>query len=639
MTETHVREWTLGAELGRGGMGIVYEARHQLLPGAFAMKVIRPELAQDPSLRQRMLQEASLLSTLRHAHIVQAQAPFEEGGILYLPLERLEGEPLDIRLRRESGPIALAECVAVGLQTAAAVAFAHSRGVLHRDLKPGNLFLTQKAGHPVWVKVLDFGLAKSSAEQSMTAAGSAVGTPAYMSPEVLKGHPATPAADVYAIGLILYRMLTGRPAFEVPDAHSTPWAAVGAVFQAHQAGIPPVGRFAPVPAPLVTLVAECIAENPLARPTDASVLLRRLQEATGGQATGGQATGARLGPVVITSSPLSNADVTTGKPREDMMASTVVPVASFRPTASDPLTAAGSAAVSTPRGASPTVSAAAPVGTGTGIAATISGLPKSTRLAIAGAAVVLIGVLAFALWPKKNAPDNKKVTTAAAEPLPAGMVPVAAGEFVMGYAEGDEHEKPVRKVFVSAYAIDRTEVTVEDYWACVNAKACTLPAPSDWVQTDTPKHPIRNINWDQASTYCNFVGKRLPTEAEWEKAARGTDGRIYPWGNDFTPGLVGVSSEEGALEMPGDVGQYPGGQSPYGAFDMSGSVTEWVSDWYGPYTPDDFNDPKGPVSGTERALRGSNYQYDVNTQRATIRGWAPPATTSLYFGVRCAKSM
>jgi formylglycine-generating enzyme required for sulfatase activity len=634
LTQTHVREWTLGAELGRGGMGIVYDARHQLLPGAFAMKVIRPEFAQDPSLRQRMLQEASLLSTLRHEHIVLAQAPFEEAGVLYLPLERLEGEPLDVRLRREAGPIAVAECVAVGLQTAAAVAFAHSRGVLHRDLKPGNLFMTRKAGHPVWVKVLDFGLAKSSAEQSMTAAGSAVGTPAYMSPEVLKGHPATPAADVYAIGLILYRMLSGRPAFEVPDAHSTPWAAVGAVFQAHQAGIPPVGRFAPVPAPLGALVAECIAENPLARPTDAGVLLRRLQEATGGQVAD-----ARLGPVVITSSPLSDSAVATGKPREDTMASTVVPVGAFRPTSSDPLTAAGSAAVSTPRGASPTATTTAPVGTGAGFAATVSGLPKSTRLAIAGAAVVLVGVLAFALRPKKDAPESKEATPVAAEPVPAGMVPVAAGEFIMGYEEGDGHEKPARKVYLSAYAIDRTEVSVEDYWACLNAKACTLPAHSDWVQTDTPKHPIRNVNWDQAAAYCAFVGKRLPTEAEWEKAARGTDGRVYPWGNDFTPGLVGVSSEEGALEMPGDVGQYPGGQSPYGVFDMSGGVTEWVADWYGPYLLEDMKDPKGPATGTERTLRGSNYQYDANTQRATIRGWAPPATTSLQFGFRCAKSM
>jgi len=120
----------------------------------------------------------------------------------------------------------------------------------------------------------------------------------------------------------------------------------------------------------------------------------------------------------------------------------------------------------------------APVGTGAGFAATVSGLPKSTRLAIAGALVVVLGVLSFALRPKKDAPESKEATPVAVEPVPAGMVPVAAGEFIMGYEEGDGHEKPARKVYRSAYTIDRTEVTVEDYWACLNAKACS---PADAV--------------------------------------------------------------------------------------------------------------------------------------------------------------
>lgn len=230
------------------------------------------------------------------------------------------------------------------------------------------------------------------------------------------------------------------------------------------------------------------------------------------------------------------------------------------------------------------------------------------------------------------------------------MVYVPAGEFMMGCNEAVDkrcatNEKPYHKVYLDAYYIDKYEVTVAEYTACVKAGKCTLGNSGDFCnygREDRQNHPINCVDWNQARTYCEWMGKRLPTEAEWEKAARGTDGRVYPWGNIWNPRNANWddNGREGGYTETTPVGSFAGGVSPYGAYDMSGNVWEWVSDWYdgGYYKISPSSNPRGPESGRFRVLRGGGWlSLNPNYLRASIRIRNVPDDTNGSVGFRCAR--
>lgn len=203
-------------------------------------------------------------------------------------------------------------------------------------------------------------------------------------------------------------------------------------------------------------------------------------------------------------------------------------------------------------------------------------------------------------------------------------------------------EKPYHEVILPAYYIDRTEVTVEAWGECVTDGICTEPSTGsfcNWKATGREGHPVNCINWSQAAAYCGWAGKRLPTEAEWEKAARGTDGRKYPWGND--PAACDLAVMGGC---PGDTldvcSKTPAGDSPYGLCDMAGNVWEWVSDWYdsGYYSSSPASNPAGPDSGSNRVSRGGSFDSGPETVRTMNRGIDYPyADYAGDLGFRCAK--
>ena len=232
----------------------------------------------------------------------------------------------------------------------------------------------------------------------------------------------------------------------------------------------------------------------------------------------------------------------------------------------------------------------------------------------------------------------------------AVMVYVPAGDFLMGSpaGQGDEEEQPQHTVYLDAFWIDRTEVTNAQYNQCVASGVCTGGnAAPEWA-----KYPVTDISWNQAQAYCSWAESRLPTEAEWEKAARGTDGRMYPWGEGIDCNRVRYDGEgcSGSVVLP--VGSVPAGASPYGALDMAGNVAEWVTDWWDPnyYKISPRENPPGPersggLSVDVRVVRGSNpYAFEPNVVnspdllRTAWRYWYFPESGSPSIGFRCAQS-
>jgi formylglycine-generating enzyme required for sulfatase activity len=225
-----------------------------------------------------------------------------------------------------------------------------------------------------------------------------------------------------------------------------------------------------------------------------------------------------------------------------------------------------------------------------------------------------------------------------------GMVQVFVpeGDFTMGSTiddtQADEDEKPPHQVFLTSFWIDRTEVTNAMYLHCISKKVCTPPAQSTfYTKPGYANHPVIGISWVQAQEYCEWVERRLPTEAEWEKAARGIDGRIYPWG-DIAP-TVELANFNHHFNETVPVGMYEQGASPYGALDMAGNAWEWVADGY----QSDFYSrslEKNPISSSpvnRRVLRGGNWDSNEEGIRVTNRFWAFPGRNDTD-GFRCAAS-
>jgi len=258
-----------------------------------------------------------------------------------------------------------------------------------------------------------------------------------------------------------------------------------------------------------------------------------------------------------------------------------------------------------------------------------------------------------------------------ADILDWSVVYIPAGEFLMGSESGRDNERPQRLVYLGAYQIDRYEVTNVQYQRFI--KATGQKPPRYWSSNEYPRgqadHPVVGVGWDDAEAYCSWVRKRLPTEAEWEKACRGTDGRIYPWGDTWYPSRVNVGTplktaqpglwDEGWLFLQGEptspdmpslrpIGTYPKGASPYGIMDMAGNASEWVWDWYNwsGYWDLPANNPIVTEPPWNRCLRGSSWYLPYGSiaegqekSRCAARNSSHAGDGEPRTGFRCARSV
>jgi formylglycine-generating enzyme required for sulfatase activity len=255
----------------------------------------------------------------------------------------------------------------------------------------------------------------------------------------------------------------------------------------------------------------------------------------------------------------------------------------------------------------------------------------------------------------KQISTKKKVTTTTTTKTKTGiktkinpkdgaeMILIPAGDFLMGSTDADknaqDYEKPQHKVYLDAYYMYKTEVTVMQYRKFCTATGRKMPNTPDWGWK--VNHPIVNVTWNDAKAYADWAGAILPTEAQWEKAARGTDGRIYPWGTTWDETKCANytnSGKDNTTKGTHPVGSFPTGASPYGVMDMSGNVYEWCSDWYGAdyYKNTPAKNPTGPITGNWRVLRGGSWISPPIGCRGAYRGNDDPTCYYGYYGFRCA---
>ena len=215
------------------------------------------------------------------------------------------------------------------------------------------------------------------------------------------------------------------------------------------------------------------------------------------------------------------------------------------------------------------------------------------------------------------------------------MVFVPAGEFIMGTdTGGEEDEAPQHTVFLDAFWIDLTEVTNAMFAAFVQATGSKFELESD---PTLAQHPVARVDWQEALAYCQWAGANLPSEAQWEKAARSPDGRIYPWGNDPDPLKLNAAKDEDGWERTAPVGSFPAGASLYGALDMAGNVWEWVLDRYAKdyYSVSPPSNPPGPDKGANHVLRGGSWRFTLENARASLRSPNGPQIRGGETGFRC----
>ncbi len=570
--------------LGYGGFGAVYQAKDLNLDRLCAVKENRDIFNK---AQEQFKREAKILAELSHPHLPRVTDHFiipDQGQ--YLVMDYIEGEDMQRMLEKHGTPLPEKQVIPWITQIFDALIYLHTlyQPVIHRDIKPANIIITP-GGKAVLV---DFGIAKEFTSQEYSRVSVRAITPGYSSPEQYSGNTSV-RSDIYSLGATLYALLTGK----VPPA-----------------SIDILNGIAGSPAPV------CVS-NPVVSGEMSAVVEQamKLKWAERFDSMNDFKTALLRSSHTGTISIIDKKHARKGLSALSWITGLVVVFV---------LTA---------------------VGMKLGFDQFVklrnaSGKPSKTEVALAPSQTVVATLTPIRITT--STPTEVPSPTPMPSPIPTlgigskgisnvdqmRLVYVPSGDFLMGLDTSGafSSERPQHKVSLDAFWIDQTEVTNKMYAACVEAAVCKPPKlassatrESYFGNPDFADFPVDFVDWSDAKTYCDWAGRRLPTEAEWEKAARGTGGQILPWGENVDCTVANYWEYERIDEASGAyiknvgcasdtmrVGSFPDGKSAYGALDMFGNVREWVTDWfdraYYKNTPE--NNPLGPSKGSEGVIRG-----------------------------------
>ncbi|HPS42066.1 MAG TPA: bifunctional serine/threonine-protein kinase/formylglycine-generating enzyme family protein [Anaerolineaceae bacterium] len=620
---TTLGKYELHEQLGRGGFGTVYRATDTTLDREVALKILHPQLTTDPDFLERFRNEARLVASLDSPYITAIYEMGEADGRVFIAMKYLPGGSLG-DLISQSGAIPYSKAQQIMQEVCEGLNAAHKKGLVHRDIKPSNI-LFDAEGRAI---IGDFGLAKAVHLSSSTSTSSTgvVGTPAYRAPELWLGKPpASPATDIYSLGCMLSEMLTGQALF--------PGDSTEEVITRHLILGPEIPESFPpgVPAGIADVIRKMVAKEMQERFQTVTEVLSALSGRT------------------------SLPPVPTISPKKSKKTGVVIGLAFVF------LAVIGLLIKVISNGRAPS----------TEIIPTInSGLSTKTELISTAVSPSTTGSLTTIITPEVE--EVSTVVTKTTDDLEMIMISIPKTTFIMGKSPDQalreclwvrpdcdikdyQDESPSHAVTLDAYWIDQTEVTNEMFAQFLNKKGNQTEGGVYWLDTASDAsfiknngsgwqpdqgyedYPVTGVTWYGANAFCQWAGKSLPTEAQWELAARGTDNRTFPWG-DAPPdcSLANIFECGGKAAA---VGSFKAGASPYEVYDLAGNVWEWVADWY---QKNYYEMSKGAVNpqGPEmtlgsRGLRGGSWRDLGDGIRTTYRYWKEPGYSSNSVGFRC----
>jgi serine/threonine-protein kinase len=566
--------------IGAGGMGAVYRAENPDTQSGVALKILHGSSAGVDAARTRFQREASAVAALKTRHVVSI---FDFGadvdGTLYLVMELLLGHNLRKEIAQPPDAMPLPRVNLVFDGALRGLGAAHRAGIVHRDLKPENVFIAETDDGEV-AKLLDFGIARKGGGSSLTHSGALMGTPAYMAPEQVAGNRGEVGAwsDVYAMGVILYEMLTGKAPFaadSMTEVLSRVLTREFAPLRSVRAGLPeavyqlcertlsdePSGRF-----PHADALREAWSAAYAAFPTEVrNATVPRFRAPDGG---GGDLAIAPTSHATAAGTPAPGTPPPPGGPLTPLGPDKRSSPTSFAATQATPSPVVGESSVDPASQATRSSRGLALVIGGLVVAGVVAvvlvvaagdGCGDAGTLATASDAAMAPATDAAAVVPPMPGPD--------ASLAPPGMVRLPGGRFTMGadpaLASGYPDALSQQATEVGPFLIDQHEVTA----VAARAALGLTPGPRD-----APGLPVRSMHWADAVKVCKSLGKRLPTEAEWEFAAQRS-----------ALSAAGAQLKAAGVKGPAAVGSHPGDCTGDGVCDLLGNVMEWTSDGTGPH--------------------------------------------------------
>jgi formylglycine-generating enzyme required for sulfatase activity len=631
--------YSITSHIGQGGMGTVYQARDMRLNNRLvAVKELDPAhlpLTDQQTAVHAFQREADILATLSHPGLTAVHDYFPENNKFYLVMEFVQGETLQQAWERVGQRFAEAQVVAWAHELCDVLSYLHSQRppIIFRDLKPGNI-MVQPNGR---LKLIDFGIARHF-DPAKTRDTTRFGTPGYAAPEQYGQGQTDARSDVYALGVVVHQLLTGY------DPGNTPF------------NLPDIASFSiPLSSAVMNAVRQAVKIDPQQRPPDIEAWRQLLvgktavADSTTPAKTWFWAAGGIAGLVLLvvgsfmwwnnqaTAEPTPTPQMVAVSSRDTTPEPVAIPILAFTPTSE-----------SLPTSTTPPTST-----------------PQPTETASPTPTITISG-------------DGRRETAVF---IPAGNFTMGT-DADLGYAECEKlllteacqrswfvDEEPVHTVNLDAFYIDPYEVSNAAFVNFLNGQANPQTAGNDWldltaaggqgplwfgngrwqISPGLENHPVSFVNWYGARAYCGWQNGRLPTEAEWEKAARGADdARLYPWGDTFAADKANICDTrcqeawanrqlDDGYATTSPVGSYPGGVSPYGLYDMSGNVFEWTTDWYAPdyYAQSPDANPTGPSSGERYVVRGGSWQRNGRGVRLSYRYSYKAAFGYSEVGFRC----